>query len=102
MTNSQKDLARHALGLPNTSRRSYRNRFVAGAGHGDFAEWITMVELGYANRRDGNTIPFGGDDLFWLTQEGARLALNKGEKLCAEDFPPSGHSRPRTDLPVHP
>jgi hypothetical protein len=87
MTPRQKELARHALGLPNNQRTSYRNRFVAGPGHSDYADWMAMVEAGLATRRDGKRIPFGGSDLFYLTEEGARLALEGRERLDREDFP---------------
>lgn len=90
MTPAQIDLARHALGLPNSNRKTYRNRFVTGPGAGctDHGEWMAMVEAGDAGRRDGKTLPFDGDDMFWLTPKGAKAALKRGEKLCAEDFPP--------------
>ncbi|MET3648076.1 hypothetical protein [Phyllobacterium ifriqiyense] len=84
MTPEQKELARHALGLPNNSRRSYRNRFVTEE---DNPEWSALVKAGHAKMRAAKTLPFGGSAMFWLTLEGAKLALNKGEKLCPEDFP---------------
>ena len=87
MTPRQRYLARHALGLPNRSGRSYRNHFVAGAGHDDHPDWLAMTEAGAAVRRDGSTIPFGGDDLFKLTKDGATAALDPGESLDPEDFP---------------
>jgi hypothetical protein len=87
MTEQQKELARHALGLPNKRRQSYRNRFVAGVGHEDHTTWLEMENAGCADHRDGRTLPFGGDDMFWLTLDGARLALGKRETLCPEDFP---------------
>lgn len=86
MTPAQKELARHALGLPNARRLSYRNHFVAGEGHGDFTNWLAMVEAGEAKRRKGNALT-GGDDLFWLTKAGAEAALNSRERLDPEDFP---------------
>lgn len=86
MTPEQIELARHALGLPNNSRKSYRNHFVAGKGHLDYANWQAMVDAGLATRRNGSTLT-GGDDCFWLTEEGAKRALKKYETLCAEDFP---------------
>jgi hypothetical protein len=85
MTPRQKELARHALGLTN-SRRSYRNHFVAGYNHIDYEDWMGMVVSGLARRRDGLPIS-GGDDVFWLTRDGATAALNKNERLCPEDFP---------------
>lgn len=87
MTTKQIELARHALGLPNKRKRTYRNRFVAGDGHDDFPEWELMVAEGNAEKRDGSTVPFGGDHIYYLTEQGARLALKRGEKLSPEDFP---------------
>lgn len=88
MKPEQIELARHALGLPNERRESYRNRFVAGPGHTDYLNWMEMVANGDAKRRDGSKSQMtGGDDFFWLTMAGACAALNPGEKLCPEDFP---------------
>lgn len=80
------ELARHALGLPNKARMSYRNRFVAGVGHEDYATWVQMVADGNAKVRYGASLPYGGDSLFWLTREGAEQALLKVEHLDPEDF----------------
>lgn len=87
MTHEQKALARHALGLPNERRCSYRNRFVTGPGGADFHAWMDMVDAGLARRSDGSKLPFGGDDLFRLTRAGADQALEPGERLDPEDFP---------------
>jgi hypothetical protein len=86
MTPQQIELARHALGLPNDRRRSYRNYFTAGTGHPDFADWIAMIKAGTAKRRISSRMA-GGDDVFWLTIEGAQAALQHGESLDPEDFP---------------
>ncbi len=86
MTPRQIEFARHALGLPNSRRRSYRNHFVTGPGTADFDDWQAMVAAGFARRRAGNALT-GGDDLFWLTREGATAALKPGERLDPEDFP---------------
>lgn len=83
----QIDLSRHALGLDGRRKRSYRNRYVTGPGNDDHAVWMAMVEAGDATRRDASTVQFGGDDIFYLTEQGARKALRKGEKLDPEDFP---------------
>jgi hypothetical protein len=88
MTGRQRELARHALGFQGSGNKvSYRNRFVTGPGHTDYEDWTAMVEAGEAKRRDGKTLPFGGDDMFWLTKAGALLALNPGERLDPQDFP---------------
>jgi hypothetical protein len=88
MEDEHRELARHALGLSDGRRRkvTYRNHFVTGQGSDDHAPWMAMVEAGHAIRRYGNPLT-GGDDLFRLTRAGAELALNRGEKLCPEDFP---------------
>jgi hypothetical protein len=86
MTPAQKELARHALGLPNPSRRSYRNRFVASDGERVWKEWQELVGRGAAEARPLSAHGHGRT-LFCLTASGARAALNPGERLCPEDFP---------------
>ena len=88
MTPQQRKLARHALGLPNLHKQSYRNRFFASyAPGGDYDQWAKMEDAGLAERAavsgDGKRYSF------WLTEKGARLALDVGERLCPEDFPPA-------------
>lgn len=87
MTPEQKRLARHALGLPNNDKRSYRNRFMVYRNH---PEWTAMVGAGLAET-DGYQGNKGPDDSawFWLTTTGAAMVLEPGERLCAEDFPPT-------------
>jgi hypothetical protein len=79
------ELARHALGLPNKRRCSYRNYFVAGPGHIDYEHWQWMVFAGNATVR--RRLPLGGDHCFYLTDNGAIPALRSGEWLDPEDFP---------------
>lgn len=86
MTPAQIELARHALGLGNGRKVSYRNHYVTGPGGEDYAEWQAMVVMGYAKHRSGSALS-GGDDIFWLTATGARAALRLREKLDPEDFP---------------
>ena len=95
LTPEQIKLARHALGIPNKRRKSYRNRFVIGAGCTDYEQWMAMVALGAAKRVDASRVPFGVGDLFYLTMSGARAALKRGEMLCPEDFP-------KEPEPIHP
>lgn len=84
LTPRQRELARHALGLDGRRKCSYRNSFVAGEDHEDYADWIAMSAGGLAIRRVEDW--FGGDDLFHLTRSGAELALDPGERLDEEDF----------------
>ena len=86
LTEAQRELARHALGLPNAKRRSYRNRYAVDAGCPEHAAWMAMVEAGYAKRRAA-VAWMGGMDAFWLTRAGAGGVLDEGERLCPEDFP---------------
>lgn len=89
MTPRQIELARHALGLPHKFNQSYRNRFVAGPDHPDFADWQAMVASGMAAHNGKPHAPARshGCYTFWLTLEGAHNALLKGETLDLEDFP---------------
>lgn len=86
MNERQVELARHALGLPNKNRRSYRRHFVAGPGHTDYDDWEQMVAAGDARKWEGGQLT-GGDPCFLLTACGAAKALKRGETLSEEDFP---------------
>lgn len=81
MTPDQRKLARHALGLPNGSRQTYRNRFFAGpkSDVGNHREWKEMVRRGWAIHEPPS--------LFRLTRAGALMALEPDESLDPEDFP---------------
>ena len=78
MTPTQRELARHALGLPNSHNTSFRNHFCVGAGCNDYTEWQTMVENGLAIRRTGPL--WGGSDMFHLTPKGILVALEPTEQ----------------------
>ncbi|PZU83962.1 MAG: hypothetical protein DI527_23435 [Chelatococcus sp.] len=85
MTPAQRELARHALGLPNGARRSYRNRYFAVAGGEAARQWEAMVEAGEAE--GGEPCHKPSSRFFCLTRKGADLALDPRETLCPEDFP---------------
>lgn len=89
ITAAQRELARHALGLPNSERRSYRNHYVIGPHSPEYAEWAAMVadDLAFRNNRISGSRMLGKDDLFHLTRIGAEAALEPGERLDLEDFP---------------
>ena len=84
MTETQRRLARHALGFPNKKNESYRNGFCAGTGHDDYLEWRKMVEEGYAKEFLGNELT-GGDSLFVLTLKGGLEARDEKEHLSREE-----------------
>lgn len=93
MTDNQIELGRHALGLPNKQHTSYRNHFVAGPTHDDYAEWMTMVSEGNAVRGERSEIT-GGDYVFWLTIKGALLCRKPNEHLDRETKWPRGTPQP--------
>lgn len=103
LTGYETDLARHALGLPNKRRRSYRNNFVCGPGHTDFLAWEGMAGVGLANKRKWSLIP-ETESVYSLTRAGAEAALMPGESLDPEDFPEphpvdAGKARGQTEPP---
>jgi hypothetical protein len=88
----QRDCARRALGLglwqqrggPATQRKqSYRNRITAFV-RSDI--WDSMVDAGLATRSEMRNLPDAY--IYRLTRAGALAALDAGESLCPEDFPP--------------
>ena len=86
LSKEQKRLARHALGLPNEKGQSYRNRYIAPMIGDATVEWHAMKDAGYAKIMSGAKGVSTGP-MFYLTETGARLALNEGESLDPEDFP---------------
>jgi hypothetical protein len=84
MTERQKQLARHALGLPNKKNETYRNHFCIGKGGDGYTDWEDLVSNGLAVKRSGGKI-YDGDDFFYLTLEGARAVLLPKEHISRED-----------------
>jgi hypothetical protein len=75
LTQEQRNLVRHAIGLDNTKeRRSYRNRYHTKLAH---PAWEDLVERHLANHADG---------VYWATRELAEMVLEHGESLDLEDF----------------
>ena len=72
MTNEQRDVMRHALGLGRASRE-YRNHFVTGPGTTDYPHCEALVAAGLMRRREGNPLS-GGDPIYSVTDAG-RAAL---------------------------
>lgn len=87
MNEAERELARHALGLTRGRNVSYRNHFVTGPGCEDHDHWRAMEARGLAWSRRGSPLS-GGDPIFGLTRVGAELALDSGEHLDPEAFPP--------------
>lgn len=89
MTPAQKKMARHALGLPNNNKRSYRNRFIIRTGGTNWWTWSTMVKNGDAMRHRFEARARKGPHqwCFSLTLKGAWAAIEDNEALDREDFP---------------
>jgi len=83
MNDKQRELARHALGLPNKRNQSYRNYFCLGADGDGYSDWEDLVAKGLAVKR--KTALCGGMDYFHLTLKGALMVREPKEHLSQED-----------------
>lgn len=83
MNSSQREFARHALGLPNKKHTSYRNHYCIGSHNPAHAEWESLVAVGDAVKRTGPH--WGGDDMFHLTLPGALKARDTKEHISRKD-----------------
>lgn len=72
MSPAQRNLARHALGLPNERNCSYRNRYVVSTGVPAYVDWCELVKIGAASRAPGEGLR-KGREMFALTYEGQSL-----------------------------
>lgn len=68
MTNEERDILRHALGLAR-SGREYRNHFVTGPGSTDYPHCEALVTAGLMTRREGCALS-GGDPIYTVTAAG--------------------------------
>lgn len=83
MTPNQRSMARHALGLPNRKNTSNRNHYCIGPGGDGYEDWLAMVQSGDALRLVGPH--WGGDDMFFLTLQGALAVREVKEHISRED-----------------
>jgi hypothetical protein len=72
MTDEQREIMRHALGL-NRRGSEYRNYFVTGPGSTDYPHIEALVAAGMMTKRAGNVLS-GYDDTYMVTDAG-RAAL---------------------------
>ena len=68
MTEKQRDILRHALGL-GRERNSYRNHFVTGPGSDDYDDCEALVAAGLMSKRGGGPLS-GGDPVYRVTDAG--------------------------------
>lgn len=74
-------ILQHSLGVDEFGQgNQYRNRFVTGAGSDDYDDCIELVSSGLMTRRDGETLPFGGMDLFHVTDAGKAFVAEHSPK----------------------
>jgi hypothetical protein len=83
MTEKQRELARHALGLPNKQNTTYRNHFCIDKGSDGYGDWEDLVVRGLAVKAEGGQDWSG--DFFYLTWAGAKCALDYKEHIGIED-----------------
>lgn len=72
MTNEQREIMRHTLGL-SRGNREYRNYFVTDSGTTDYPHCEALVAAGFMTRREGNALS-GNSPVFSVTEAG-RAAL---------------------------
>jgi hypothetical protein len=84
LTERQRQLVRHALGLDGRAKTTHRNHFAVGPGCDDYEDWMDLVAKGYARHRGGSSTP-DSVDIFWVTRETALLVRNFDENL-SDDF----------------
>lgn len=83
ITPKQRELARHALGLPNKQNTTYRNHFCIGKGGDGYEDWEALAAQGAAVKAVGG-VNWSGD-FFYLTLEGAKAVLLPKEHISRED-----------------
>ena len=75
---TKRDMARHALGLPNEKNTAYRNYYETSEDGPDRQEWLNIVDSGLAIQ--------SGESMFHLSLEGVMWALEQNEAIRKEDF----------------
>lgn len=78
-------MARHALGLPNKQRTTYRNHFCIGPAGDGYAEWEQLVSQKLAVKQTSKSKLWGENDMFHLTLAGAKEVLESNEHISKED-----------------
>lgn len=80
MKHSLLHILQHSLGLDEYGRGTfYRNHFVTGEGSKDHADCMALVDAGYMGIRKNHPLA-GGDDAFWVTEDGKRAIREHSPK----------------------
>jgi len=79
MTDIERKILRHSLGLDGKTKRSYRNRFCAGPGTDSYPHCEALVSAGFMDKRPSDN-PSSGLSIYYVTAAG-QDALVKEPKL---------------------
>ena len=79
LSEAEMHIIRHSLGLT-YGEEIYRNHFVTGEGTVDWPHCMALVKAGLMTRRKGGPLS-GGDDVFYVTEQGQQIALDAQPKL---------------------
>jgi hypothetical protein len=87
LTDHEREMIRHAVGLDGRYKTTYRNHFVCNAPDRDHEAWTGLVSRGLARVMKGKILGelSGGMDCFCATRAAVLAVLKPDEKL-AEDF----------------
>ncbi len=78
MSECKRDMARHALGLPNKRNLAYRNYYETSEGGQDQFDWQDMVYSGLAVQNN--------ETMFHVSLDGIQWALDMHEAIIREDM----------------
>lgn len=69
MTESQREIMRHTLGMSCGRSPGWRNHFVTGPGSSGYDDCEALVAAGFMSRRSGGPLS-GGDPIYRVTDAG--------------------------------
>lgn len=72
LTQREREIILHSLGMPNKGKRPYRNHFVTGEGSTDWPTCEGLAAKGLMRKFAGNPLT-GGEPCFVVTREGCAL-----------------------------
>ena len=76
ITEAQRDILRHALGVGRGRTAGWRNHFVTGPGTTDYADCEALVAAGMMTKRSGGPMS-GGDPVYRVTDAGQDVLVGR-------------------------
>ncbi len=76
ITDKQRDILRHALGVGRGRTTGWRNHFCTGPGSDDYADCEALVAAGLMTKRSGGPLS-GGDPVYRVTDAGQDLLVGR-------------------------